>query len=415
VPEWTPRVNRLEAGDGGRLQYAKSLLHARRFDDAQLEVQQFLVANEKSVAALVTLGLAFLGQRRMDDALASFDKAIVADPLEPQPLVAAGFAHLQNKDAREAERCFIEALNLDADLPGAELGLAQAYNMQDRNDEARRLLSDLLARRPDMTAVRLLQARLHDKAGDVSAVVAEIDAVLERNPGQAGVARLMSILFNHHERLKYDETIRLFEAATRLNPSNAILWSWLGRIRLQSGHYVAAEAAFREASRRKRFALSAALGLVEVLVGQRRLDEARDVLDEMPRRRAVAFLIERGYGDIFLAEQRYEEAASHFRAALLGMAGGQEMIAAAEKDLPVSSAVAEPLARRYRTLLARVAARGKGRLTEEGWRNLGRRFLRAASRAGAHASEYLGVDPPTAGPVRTPLPGTDILPSLPPN
>ena len=336
--------------------------------------------------------------------------SVQIDPLLPQPLIAAGYAHLQNKDANQAERCFLEALNLDRNQPGAQLGLAQAYNMLDRNDEARVLLSDLLARRPDMTVVRLLHARLHQKAGDVSALVGEIDALLEQNPGQAGVARLISVLYNNHERLKHDETIRLFEAAIRLEPSKAILWSWLGRVRLESGHHVAAEAAFCEARRLNRRALAAAIGLAQALIAQRRVGEARSVLDEAPRRRAAAPLIERTYGDICLAEQRFEEAAAHFRAAIVALGIDQDTIAAAERNLPKSPASFEPLARHYRAALTRIPARGKGRLTEEGWRSLGRSFLRIASRSLEAAPGRPGSDRPQ---VRIRLPNTDTQSSTP--
>jgi len=378
VPEWTPRIRKVSTGDGESLQFAKSLLRVRRFDEAQQEAQRYLASVGTSAAAQVTLGLAHLGQRRVDAALACFNEAIANDPLQAEPLVAAGYAHLQNKDVTQAERCFEEALRLDADSQGAKIGIAQALNMRGRTDEARRYLEELLAGNPEQTAARVLLVRLHDKAGDVDATVEEIDALLERHPGQSGVANLLSIMFQHRDRLKYDESIRLLEAATRFDPRSAAAWTWLGRARLMAGHPLEAERAFREAIKRRRSPGAALAGLAEALAGQGRLADARDVFGIVPRRGRLAALIERGYGDICFAEQNYEAAWRHFHAALLLFPSGGAIIAALEKEMPADQATAETLARHVRNALNRVMGLAKKRRSERDWLALGRRLAHVA-------------------------------------
>jgi len=279
VPEWIPKIKMIEVGHSGQLRHAKSLLRTRHMERQQSLAQRFPEIDGSSVEAPVTLESTLLGQRQVAEVIASFDRAIAVDPLLPQPLIAAGYAHLQNQDATEAERCFLEALNLDRDQPGADLGLAQACKILDRNDQARDPLSDLLARRS-----------------------------------------------------------------------------------------AAAAAALREARRRKRRTLAAALGLAEVPIAQRRPDEGRSF---STRHRAGAPWSPLSSGP---------KAATHRCAAILTLAIGREMLAAAEKELPKSPASLEPLAQRCRTALGRIPAKGQGCLTEEGWRNLGRRFLRMAWR-----------------------------------
>jgi tetratricopeptide (TPR) repeat protein len=392
VSEWTPRLTKLEPSDDRQLQYANSLLRARRFDEAQAEALRFLSGNERSAPAQVTLGLSFLGQQRADAALDCFNRAIASDPLQSRPLLAAGFAHLQNRDIAQAEHCFREALNLDADLTGAKLGLAQTCHMRERVDEARQHLIDILARNPGMMTARLLLARLHDKAGDVGAMVDQIDAILERNPGQSGVVDVLSILFQHRDRWKYDEAIRLLESATRFNPVDPVVWSWLGRARLQAGHPVEAERAFREAIRLKPRAVIAQVGLTEALVRQGRVKEARAALAQTPRRRVIAALIDRENGEICLAEQSYEEAAKFFRAALQSAPGGRAILTAAEQYLQGQQATAESAARQYRGALLRMADASRGRKSEQEWLTLGRRFARLAWNSGTRPSEDKVVD-----------------------
>lgn len=401
MPEWTPRIRKISAGDGESLQFAKSLLRVRRFDEAQQEVQRHLASVGTSAAAQVTLGLAHLGQRRVDTALACFNEAIANEPLQAEPLVAAGFAHLQNKDVAQAERCFEEALRLDTDSQGAQIGIAQALNMRGRIDDARRYLTDLLASHPEQTAARALLVRLHDKAGDVSATVEEIDALLERHPGQSGVANLLSFMFQHRDRLKYDESIRLLEAATRFDPRSAAAWTWLGRARLMAGHPVEAEHAFREAIKRRRRPGAALAGLAQALVGQGRLADARDVFGIVPRRGRLAALIERGYGDICFAEENYEAAWRHFHAALLLFPSGHAIIAALEKELTADQATAEALARHVRNALNRVMEMVKKRRSERDWLALARRLAHVAWTASRERDEHAvaeGTAPRPAGP-----------------
>lgn len=376
---WTPTVKRVEDKGSERLLYANSLLRARRFDDARFEAERYLVDNQDSIAGRVTLALAFMGQRQIEDALACLEAAMGLDPLHPQPLLAAGYAYLQNRDAARAEACFSDALNLDSELPGALFGRAQACQMQGRIDEARQYLSDLLARHPDMTVARLVLARLHRKAGDMEATVGEVQAVLTMNPGQAGIAGLMPILIQSQtSHTKYQNPIRMLEAATRFDPTNAGAWSWLGRARLQTGDLLEAEAAFRTACRLKGSALAASIGLAETLIAQGRFTEAEAILDRTPKRRAAMPLVETAYGDICTARQQYTEAARHYCAALMGVPGGREAIAAAEKDNTAEEPPDEVLAQQYRAALSQRTEMAKARMVEQDWQALGRRFANAA-------------------------------------
>lgn len=381
MSKWTPKITKVESKNGEQLQYANSLLRARRFDEARAAAERFLGENQDSVSGMVTLGLALMGQRRIEEALVCLEAAIANDPLHPQPLLAAGFAHLQNKDAVRAEACFVEALSLDADLPGAMLGRAQACQLRGRIDEARQYLSDLLERQPEMTIARLLLARLHRKSGDIDATVAQVQAVLAMNPGQDGIASMMPILIqSQSSHTKFKDPIRLLEAATRFDPTNAGAWSWLGRARLQAGDIAEAEAAFRAACGLNARALAASIGLAETLIAQGRLDEARAILDRTPRRRAALPLVESAYGDICAAKQHYAEASRHYCAALMGVPGGRDAIAAAEAVDSPAEVPDHLLAERYRAALSRFADAAKFRMLEQDWQAVGRRFANAAWR-----------------------------------
>lgn len=391
---WTPKITRVESRQGEQLQYANSLLRARRFDEARAAVERFLADNQDSVSGMVSLGLALMGQRRVEEALACLESAITRDPLHPQPLLAAGYAHLQNKDAVRAEAHFVEALGLDADLPGAMLGRAQACQLQGRIDEARQYLSDLLARHPEMTIARLLLARLHRKSGDIDATVAEVQAVLAMNPGRDGIADMMPILIqSQSSHTKFKDSIRLLEAATRFDPTNARAWSWLGRARLQAGDIAEAESAFRAACALKGRALTASIGLAETLITQGRLDEARAILDHAPKRGAAMPLIETAYGDICAAEQRHAEASRHYCAALMGVPGGRDAIAATETADSPAEVPDNVLAEQYRAALSRVTDAAKYRMLEQDWQAVGRRFANAAWRSKHRTSGRTAVGP----------------------
>lgn len=398
MPGWTPTVKRVDGKDGDRLLYANSLLRSRRFDDARIEAEQYLANDPRSVPGRVTLSLALMGQRHVEEALSRLEEAMALDPLHPQPLLAAGYAHLQNRDAARAEACFSDALSLDPDLPGATLGRAQACQLQGRIDEARQYLSDLLVRHPEMTIARLLLARLHRKSGDLAATVGEVKTVLSMNPGQAGIAEMMPMLIqSQSNHTKYQNPIRMLEAATRFEPTNASAWTWLGRARLQAGDISEAEAAFRAACRLKGGALAASIGLAETLIAQGRLDDARAILDRTPKRGAAMPLVETAYGDICTAQHQHADAARHYCAALMGIPGGREAIAAADKDELADSPSDEVLAQRYRSALSQRTEVAKARMLEQDWQAIGRRFANSAwrlrNRRGGQEMAWTGAPP----------------------
>jgi tetratricopeptide (TPR) repeat protein len=165
-----------------------------------------------------------------------------------------------------------------------------------------------------------------------------------------------------------------------------------------AGHPVEAERAFREALRRRRGPSIALAGLAESLIGLGHLADARDLFGIVPRRGRLATLIERGYGDICFAEQRYDDAWRYYRAALQSLPTGPGIIAAVEKELSAGQTTAEAAARHYRNALTRVLDVAKKRRSERDWLALGRRLAHIAWTASRSRNEQSAFDAPSPRP-----------------
>jgi cytochrome c-type biogenesis protein CcmH/NrfG len=144
--------------------------------------------------------------------------------------------------------------------------------------------------------------------------------------------------------------------------SNPRLWELLGRVLLQLKDEEAAEEALREAIRLRPDRVATHLRLITALLQQAKADEARKVLEDIPRKRRLATIVQKYYGDVYTVQGHHKEAVASYRAALLGTPGGEQTVAAVEED---AGSGAEPdwimLIERYQPELTKVLANARNR------------------------------------------------------
>ena len=327
--EWTPRVRRVNTGGGGggreRLQYAVSLLREDRFDEARDELLSILQQDRRSIPARMMLGQIFMRQQMHADALDEFKQAIAIDPLQVQPHVRAGNCCLRMSDIEQAKALFQTALDLDPKQVGAHFGMAQALAQSGQSEQALTHLEEALKLDPQMAPARMLMARLLRQTGNMDEAIEELSGVLNTNPDSMPASIGLAMM----ERRKGNnrKAIELLEATIKSNPESDQMWDLLGRTKMAVKDYAGAEKAFTEVVSRKPQNRAAPLRLVEALVKQGKLEKAQDVLKTVPRRGRVTSLVHQYYGDIYAAKRLYEEAVESYRAALLHMPDGEQVLA----------------------------------------------------------------------------------------
>lgn len=117
-----------------------------RPDDAIAAYRRAAALDEQSADARNNLAMVYAAEGRMDEALAAASEAYALDKENASIIDTLGWLYLRKGVLERSIALLEQAHRLDADLPDAQLHLAQAYAAADRDAEARALLTDLQRR-----------------------------------------------------------------------------------------------------------------------------------------------------------------------------------------------------------------------------------------------------------------------------
>jgi Tfp pilus assembly protein PilF len=329
--QWTPRIRRVSGNDQERLMYAASLLRERKFEEAREELEKILDQDDSSLPATMALGIAYQALRKPKEALSSFRRAMEIDPKNAQAPLQAGFAALAGSDQENATFYFNSALQIDPSLPNAHLGLALA--LQKEEDPSRALEHARAAVRidPELTLARILIAQFLKKLEKPDAAIQELEAVLRSHPAHPAAAVLLSSLYSDNG--EEPRAISLLETTSKLRPEQANVWSALGRLCMKKGDHIQAEEAFRQMATLRPTDVFGPLRIVEAIVPQGKFEEARELLETVPRTGQAAALAHKYFGDIYAAQEIYEDAVNSYRAALMKSKDGATTVAELDREL----------------------------------------------------------------------------------
>ena len=379
--EWAPSVRRVSTDVRNRLQYVASLMREERFDDAHHELLVMLDEDNKSPQARMMLGAVYLRQEKHADALDQFKQVIEIEPMQAQAHVWAGMCSLRLSDVDQASAYFQTALDLDPKQIRANFGMAQVLAQTGRPQEAMVCLNEALDLDPQMAPARMLRARLLSESGNVDAAIQDLSAFLDANPDHTGAS--VRLAMAQRSQGNSGKSVELLEGVLESNPESNRLWELLGRLKTSAKDHEGAERAFRKVIELDPQDRSAPLRLADALIKQGKFDEAREVLQTVPRRGRLTSLVHRAYGDLYLARQLYNDAVQSYRASILNTPDGERILAeieaaagpdaSSESMIPHFQAIFEKL---------REQRREQGRKGERGGA-AGRRRQSGGSRAGS--------------------------------
>ena len=331
MQEWAPRINKLESNERDQLAFCKSLIREDRLDEALVELKNVLKANPKSYQAIVAIGRIYERQGNSDQAMSFFSRAMKLDPMQADAPLRAGQLCLIKNNGDEARRYFQQALNLDPKSYRAHVGLAQQRFLEDDLDGAASHVEEGLRLAPQHVQGRLLSARIHQKSGRTDMAIGELRSLLTMRPGHSNAAIHLARLYAGQE--KHDEATKVLEAAAQATPDDTRILGMLGRAAMKKQDYATAERVYRTAIDLKPDRHTPNLRLVEALIPQGKSDEAREILEKLPRNRRFATLVQKSYGDIHLHDGQFKEAAESYRAVMLGLPGGDDIVAGIESSI----------------------------------------------------------------------------------
>lgn len=158
-----------------------------------------------------------------DRALKCFTAAAEADPNLAAAHLALGQAYLARRMWPFAEQALVNALRLDnSRAPSTLRALVEARRRQGKLQETLEALDELLKQAPDDLGARALRAEVLVDAGEGERAVADLLALLDRNPTHGELLRRTATQLVRLGRR--DEAVARVDAALEADPSKDDAW-----------------------------------------------------------------------------------------------------------------------------------------------------------------------------------------------
>lgn len=262
------------------------------------------------------LALAALLEKKGDTqaALEQQKAAVAGDPKNITARVSLAQMYFRQGDKANAEATLRQATEDLADTPnGADL-LETYYLRTGQVDRGVSVYADLVKQHPKSTPLKLAYARLLTAKKDFPAARAEIADLVKSDSSDPGVAVLNGILLLNDG--KSGEAFDALQKASKNNPDNVQIKTWLGRAALAKGDLNAAQQSYQDAARLSPNNLEAEDGLAQVAI---RLQDPKLLGQVADKAVAIAPQSPVGYmwrGMAEASQQQYDSAETDLNKAL---------------------------------------------------------------------------------------------------
>jgi tetratricopeptide (TPR) repeat protein len=279
-------------------------------------------------------------------ALQYAERAAQAAPNDPQLWFLLGYAARLNARYQQSVDAYSHGLKLSTSLEGLS-GLAQTYSAMGRNDDAERLLKQVLAADPRRANDALVLGDLYMRSGKYDDALSALNSA-EKNHPDARSELLMAICYEHEKKL--DLANHYLEAAKKRSPDNPEVQRSMAGYFRQVGKYQEAIAALKsirnpkpdvtaelaytyqldgklkesaqlyaEAADKLPKDLELQLSAAQAEVGAGSLDKAQSYLKRAELISASSYRLHAIRGEVARIENKPEEAITEYKAAIAGL------------------------------------------------------------------------------------------------
>ncbi|MBC1196854.1 tetratricopeptide repeat protein [Microcystis aeruginosa BLCCF158] len=284
MSSFTPQIRKItrHTGESPSLAMAFKLLKEDRNDEALSVFEDILAADSGSKQAHLGIGNVYVKQKDYNRALIHFQMARKLDPMMAQASIALGNVYCAQNQLEAAVQSFQDALNIEPKALAGYLGVGRALLKQEKYTQAEEQVRKALLLNPQLVQARLLIAQIYQKQGNSEAAIVEI------------------------------------ESAIKINPKVWTAYQGLGNIYLKQQEYHLARKNFEEAQQlNPKIPLAAKMGYIEALIEDNALNEAAEILREMPNNNFSGARKQKLLGDIYSRQGLLKEAAESYHAANL--------------------------------------------------------------------------------------------------
>jgi eukaryotic-like serine/threonine-protein kinase len=215
-----------DAGLGEAYWRKYRLTHDKVWEDAAAETCQKGAERDPALAAAhICLGLVFGGTGKYEKALEEYRLGLNLEPTNDTAHAGLAYVYEQLDRLDEAEKAFKKAIEMRPNYWATYNWLGLFYMRHARYEEAARMYSQVVSLAPDsftgysnLGGVRTLQ-------GKYAEAIPLLQRSLEIRKTADATSNLGTAFFQLH---RYADSAAAFEQATRLDPSNYVVWGNLG-------------------------------------------------------------------------------------------------------------------------------------------------------------------------------------------
>jgi len=291
----------------------RMFLYQNKPGDAEQVLKLAFENNPKQFGYLTLLAMHYYGLQRRD-AMAGILNQIKSHAKDyDQAYLTVGDFYLRMGDGESAIREYKEGIAKDAKKKATyQKRVIEVLMRQGKRSEAAEINSQILKENKDDNDARGLAATFLLDKGDIAKALAELQAVVTSAPDNP-VSRY-NLARAHAARNEYEQARQQFQKAIELRPDYVLARLALAELQVRHGEF---DAAFKSAeavlTTYDKGNFSARLIESAALIGQKKFNESRVLLDAMlkanPGSPDVLFQL----GVVNLAENRFKEAEDAFR------------------------------------------------------------------------------------------------------
>jgi putative PEP-CTERM system TPR-repeat lipoprotein len=154
-------------------------------------------------------------------------------PDDARLFVLEGVAHMGADEKEPAQAAFSRAIELDPRTVDARLNLAQLRTREGEFDSAKKLLEEVVARRPDHYLAMLQLAALAGRAGDVNQQANWLERAAAAQPNLPALRLQLALFYLGHQRAQ--KALETAQLALQQKPDSIEFLGIVGQAQLQTG------------------------------------------------------------------------------------------------------------------------------------------------------------------------------------
>jgi len=229
-----------------KLKIALILIESKKFDEAQVKLNEILVKVPESDKARYYLALIYEERKQDEDALLNYKLVNSKSPYYPESVVRMTRLAIKSGNKDEVNDLLKEAMKLRPDIPQFYILKASLLDEDKKYSLALEIVNQGIEKFPDFAQFHFFSGVIHDHMGSKDKVVESMNKAIEVDPNHAQALNYLAYTYSEmNTQLEKAEVIA--KRAVALEPKDGFILDTLGWIQFKRKNFKSALENLRKA------------------------------------------------------------------------------------------------------------------------------------------------------------------------